>query len=519
MFFRTWLISVFFLGLVAPGHAQITDIQQLITKGGVQAELQPKQLYRIHVRCQARGSLDNLNTIERGVFSSVTFTISHSVVISTDQPVLNPAANTDDMPKNIIALIPSYAVRAADKRDNRRSCGGDWFVVGGTKYFLITSKTQSETNAPALFTRVIFKIPDIIPPLWSLFRTGAIPDDVTKKLGNVKALEDPLKNLLSTFDNQNNITRTEPLLEGSFRIRTTFSIIDISVSKIPALVPDFASQLRKQQDAATEKISAADPATDCGTISDKLSIAGLSMDMDIPFALGYAASKSFPTKEGKANVLKCLTSDYAMKAAQLGPVLWNTFPESRRVTFDDVLGTFPPPLDDIPPQPVFGPVQARIDDFVATLARSTLNDPTAPDDIAELLRVATAKISLIDKTDVRIFSDAPTNADLPVVVTYLKDKGYKRFGCYKQNAEDNKLDGAIVTFLGFKANKDDKSVPTDKVVVLRPLFLGLKIARLLIYNNKPDWMTALLTQNTCGGLKIEMPQTAAVWPRSDHPRP
>ena len=505
MFFRACCISLLFFGAVTPGRAQITDIQQLMTKSGPQTELVDRQLYRVHVKCQALGSLDNLNTIDRGVFSTVTYTISHSVVISTDQPVLNPATNADDMPKNIIALIPSYAVRAADKRDNRRSCGGDWFVVGrgaATTYYLVTSKTQSETNAPSLFTQVIFKIPDIIPPLWSLFRTGAIPDDVTKKLGNVKAVEDPLKNLLTTFDQQNNITRTEPLLEGTFRIRTKFSIIDVTVSKIPSLVPDFVSQLRKQQDAATDKIATADPKTDCGTIGDKLSSAGLSMDTDIPFALGYAASRSFPTTEGKTNVLKCLTADYAMKAAQLGPVLWNSFPVSRRVTVDDVLGTYPPALDDIPAQPVFGPVQARIEDFVDTLARTTLNDPTAPDDITELMRVATTKISLIDKTDVRILSDAPTNADLPVVVKYLKDKGYKRFGCYKQNADDNKLDGAIVTFLGFQAGQNDKSVSPDKVLVLRPLFLGLKISRIIAYN-KPDWITPLLTQNTCGGLKVE----------------
>jgi hypothetical protein len=508
MFFRTCLVPVFFFGVVSAGRAEITDIQQLITKGGAQAELKDKQLYRVNVKCQAVGSLDNLNTVDQGVFSATTYTISHSVVISTDQPALNPAGTSDDMPKEIIALIPSYAVRAADKRDNRRSCGGDWFVVGGTKYYLITSKTQSETNAPALFTRIIFKIPDIIPPLWSLFRTGAIPDDVTKKLADVKSVEDPLKNLLSTFDKQNNITRTEPLLEGSYRVRTTFSIIDVTVSKISALVPDFAGQLGKQLDAATDKITSGDPATDCGKIGDKLAGAGLSMDKDIPFALGYAASKSFPTKEGKANVLKCLTADYAMKAAQLGPALWGRFPPSRRVTTDDVLGTYPPSLDEIPPQPVFGPVQDRIDDFVTYLARSTLNDPTAQDDLAELLRVATSTISLIDKTDVRMFPDAPRNADLPVVVKYLKDRGYRRFGCYKENAADNQLDGSIVTLLGFKANKDDKTVTPENVLVMRPIFLGLKISRILIYNNKADWVSPLLTQNSCGGLKVESPKTA-----------
>jgi hypothetical protein len=232
------------------------------------------------------------------------------------------------------------------------------------------------------------------------------------------------------------------------------------------------------------------------------------MDKDIPFALGYAASKSFPTRDGKFNVLKCLTADYAMKAAQLGPILWGRFPPSRRVSTDDALGAYPPSLDEIPPQPIFGPVQDRIDDFVTYLSRSTLNDPTAQDDISELLRVATSTISLIDKTDVRIFPDAPANADLPVVVKYLKDKGYRRFGCYKQNAEDNKLDGSIVTLLGFKANKDDKSVTTENVLVLRPLFLGLKISRIMIYNNKPDWVTPLLTQNSCGGLRVELPKTA-----------
>jgi hypothetical protein len=342
-----------------------------------------------------------------------------------------------------------------------------------------------------------------------LFRTGAIPDDVTKKLADVKAVEDPLKNLLSTFDNQNNITRTEPLLEGSFRVRTTFSVIDISVSKMAALVPDFANQLRKQLDAATDKITAADPATDCGTIGDKLSGVGLSMDKDIPFALGYAASKSFPTEEGKAKVLKCLTSDYAMKAAQLGPVLWNSFPRSRRVTVDDVLGTFPPPLDDIPPQPVFGPIQARIDDFVHTLARTTLNDPTAPDDITELSRVATAKINLIDKTDVRAFSDAPADADLPAAVKYLKDKGYKRFGCYKENAAEDKLDGTIVSFLGFKPNKEDAN-KVDAVLVLRPLFFGLKISRLLAYDNRPELVKSLLDQAVCRDIKIEVPKSVAI---------
>lgn len=500
---KRFLPFLCFLLTANPVSAELTQINQVISVTGPNTALQDKKLYQLKVECQAVGSLRNINTVS-GVFSQTTYTISHTVLVATEQPTLNDGGESNTIQKNIVAVIPSYAVRAEDRKDNRRSCGGVWFVVGGSPYYVIAAKSQSETYKPSLFTRVIFKIPDLIPPLWSLFKTGELPKEVESTLGNVKKVEDPLNKLLETFNNSQTITETRELKQATYSIQTQFSRVKITVAPMDSFVPQYAFKLKQQLDGG-EKLAANDDLPEkCGSIADKLADRGVSEETDIPFSLAYLASRAFPTSTKKTKVLDCLSADHAMKAVKLGKVLWQFVTgDSRHLTQGDVEGHFGVPLDQVPAQPRFAVMQDRIDHFITYMSKMTFDDPPSGD-FDQLLRVTAPKITLIDKLTQKRLENWPTpEADLKSVIEYLKQQKYKRFGCYKQNAAENMSDQSIVTILAFKAEKGESTTKFSDALALRPIFVGSKFSRILVYDN-PDLMRPILTEKSfqCYGLTI-----------------
>jgi hypothetical protein len=519
-------IPAFVLFLSVPiSGARAAPLNLQVSPKGAQSDLNKNALYAVQISCTARGG-DLEQYVDKSAFIWKRYTTSHNIIISTQPPTKKPD-NTDQLPANVVALAPIFIVD--DKGaplNNRAACDQSYLVRRADKLFLVPAVSLSTKYEAGVFFLLASKLLDVASSVVPLFLTGVPLGDVTKKITDVKKVEDPMKALLSTLNQETNVAPTTRLRVGTTIVTTDYSMVTVKVSQIASIVADpnqtFIDDLRKQIAGAPDKLTKADVPSACIAAAITLNTVGIKADADKAYALGFLALKSFSEK---APILGCLGTYYGPMAVTLD-VLWDGVPPAVKVTQADLDATSSP-AGPMGLQPEFKDVHNYLSNLMIALGQFARNAPASPGTTSpvrdaangKLTSMLSGKVTLIDNTYAGTFGAAPRELNSADVASYFESKHYRRFGCFAETTDKTgKSDtGAVVIFLSFDAEPDANQVSIKKGIALHPIFSGGKIRQASMSDNV-DWIDAVLKDRDkafdCNGLQIKADNVAKAAPPS-----
>src|SRR5262249_32089083 len=230
------------------------------------------------------------------------------------------------------------------------------------------------------------------------------------------------------------------------------------------------------------------------------------------YGLAYIASRRLNAKDEatvKEQMLVCLSRDYAMAAAKLGAILWRYVPPKKVLTAQQAKDPFPPQDRDTGFQPPFPTIDRKFRDVVRGLTRAGQSAEPLSEHLLEIWKLSMDSAVLItDNTDAWIFRNDISSFDPRGLAHVFKDKEYLKFGCASEmkSTFGENPEGAKATFLALKAPAGAGSTTFENVVVVRPLFRGGLVARLVIYDDI-DIKKAVLEDHQwkCDGFAVVKP--------------
>jgi len=486
--------------LVSPSQAQSNLNLRVGTIGPV-SDLKDRTLYLVRITCRLTRDISPIITWSPIYLKRVT--VSHFVVVALTQPTASTGEKATTMPDSPLANIPAYSIRGSVKEDTLKGCDQTLLVNGNQPVYLIASQSHAKDYEPALFLKLLYRIPEVIPPLWGLLTNDKMSAHVTEKLTKIEPIKQPISDFLKEFNTNDHYTQTLHLKQGTQVVDTDYSRILIRVTPARSVIKEgYQAQLRKVIDSGERKLEGKEVINTCEGIATDLLGTGFTESVDIPYALAYFATKSNMSRE---NIFDCLSESYAVSAAAIGDPLWKYVIPNRRITVKQALDRFPPGGTPLPEQPSWSRIEAAIDDMVRYFSRLSKSGSLSSVDVAELNKITDPKIVIIDKTMDGSLAGG-TDGDGVQTGNFLISKGIQRFGCYKETNTGRSRDGATVTLVAFKAGKTDTKTSIDKAVALRPIFEQGKVKKIYIYDNQ-QWIGEVLTafNNTCYGLTVERP--------------
>ncbi|MBB5054304.1 hypothetical protein HNQ36_004306 [Afipia massiliensis] len=476
-------------------------------------ELGDRRIYQITFECKKLA--DPTSDPVANAFIRRNKSNSHLIVIADELPARDPATDKLKFSDKAVALLPVFSVRNGRlDPDNREACPNDTYVYGGRKLYVLGIASFSTTNTPGWLTSLTYGVAGLVPPLWSMFK-GNISPEVSSKLGKYEETEDPLKKTLSALNADENYSLTQELGADRYVVQTAFSRVTIRVKYIRSILRDGTqtarNAFRKQLDGG-EELSTTDIAATCSKIAAELLKLGFSNEEDVPFGLGYKAINS---KLTVGQITECLGSDYALAAANMKD-LQSFAPKSRRLDPKKVAEQFPPADSSVEYQPEYRVNQANTEKFNRALATVTRAKDVVAADQAKLNNLLASTFVLQDETVAKVFGGSSiTGGD--AVVKAMIDAGYRRFGCHQSTELGKSADGGTTLLFAFKADADNKTLPIESVVILKPFFASNKVTKVIAYDEY-DWINTVMESRgyACYGTKIEKPpgeQKVAAGPR------
>ena len=306
-----------------------------IQSQGTHKDLLDRRLYEINLNCQARADLPSSafafdqqmwNTLVHFNAAANNFVIISSELPATDTS--NPGKIV--LPTKGIGIFPIFSVKADSAVDYRTACTGSVYVVGGQKIYLTATSSWSTQNTPGPLLSALYQATKLISPLWSIF--APFPANIAGQVTNTQATENVVKDTLTTLNQDENYGGVKLLGTGKYVVSTTYSRVIINVTEVTSLVKSKSTTIladfRKQLDAAPDKIDTQSIRETCDRNERQLLASGFSIEEDVPYGIAYLGAKSFSAKE---DMLKCLGPQYALRAAALGPILWDRISELLRV--------------------------------------------------------------------------------------------------------------------------------------------------------------------------------------------
>jgi hypothetical protein len=469
------------------------------------AELVDRRIYRISFKCSRGASLTG--SIPAKALIRTNESNTHLVVIADSVPTRD-AADKLKLPENAVALLPVFMVRKGiPDPDNRSACPNDTYVYGGRKLYLMGVASFSTTHEPGIFMSIGYGIAGLIPPLWSMFK-GNIPADVSAKVTNYSATEDPLKKTLSALNDDENYSVTEEMGPGKYRVDTAFSHVDIQVSYIRSVLreggPKVQNAFRKQLDSAPEKLTTTDIKGTCAKLANALAKLGFSKEEDIPYALAYRGVDAGFTADQAS---QCLGPDFALRAAKMkdawvDALSWQVLSEKQAAA-------------DYPPQGASPDYQAAYsvnkrftEKFNRALGRIMGTATPAADDQTALNKLLASPFSLQDETAAKAFQGAGPVTSGETLVQALAKTGYRRFGCHQETELGMADDGGKTLLFAFKADRDNETLPIKSVLIFKPLYTNGLITKIVAYDEY-DWINTVMAARSykCNETVVERPKT------------
>lgn len=529
MFQRLALASfstfVLLASLVDSTHAAVLNLR--VAAVGKQSDLDKESLYAVEISCQSNGA-ELQQYVDKSTLIWTRYTTSHTILIST-QPPSKKADSSDQLPASTIIAAPIFSVD--DKGaplDNRAACDQSYLVKRADKLFLVPAVSLSTKHDPGFFLVLAGKLLDVASSVVPLFLIGNPLDAVTKKIADVKKVQDPMQALIASLNEDKNQAATTALKVGTTKITTDYGSVTVKLRPVTSIVADknraFIDDLRKQIQGAPDKIAVADAASTCITAATKLNASGIRADADKAYALGFLALNNFTAKPP---ILACLGS-YKAAAVKLGDLLWSGEPPEVTITQADLDATSPP----TPPlslQPSFNDIRAFLDGLMVALGQFARNPPVAPAITNPIREIASQKlakmlpgtVTFLDNSFMGRFGGTAQNLTALQVVRLFETKGFKRFGCFAEATDmtGKYATGASAIFLSFIGEPEAKQVAVNDGITVHPIFSGGSIHQITVSDNT-DWIKAVLKDRDkaydCNGLEIKPDQVAGVVPANSH---
>ena len=513
--FRCRVIGVavpFFILSGVAASAATGDLHLKYNTPGPHSPLLDQHLYEVRISCSATAPLPNGRT---GIswIDNANATGSHYIAIATDPPTLDASTGAIKLPDTLKALIPLYSFKGASNLPLEPSCSQSLVIAGGQKYYLIPVESFSTTHAPGILLSLVWSVASAIPSVFSVF--APIPTGLSTKLTNIDSTQDSLTKLLTTLNVDENYGTAIDLTKGSFRVSSSYSMTTIDVLDLPSIIksdtPSIRKSFRDQLDAATDKITPdSGLASTCRSIADALAVTGMSQDDDVPYAVAYRAIKSSLTK---TQIMECLSPDLALRAAQLGTILWSDALPSQQVSADDVLNYFPP-SDVTAVQPSYSIIRPKVFSLVnqmSIISKIGVDDPDVKNNISALNALMMNQVVLNDQSGQ--FASAPSPlAPLDLLKLFLQAK-YVRFGCFTEDTDSTGkfIDSAVAIFLALKpSDKDPTTTTLDNVLAVHVLYLQGLVSKVTVLDDE-DFTAAVLdpAKWSCNGFSVVKPKSAA----------
>ncbi|RWA70565.1 hypothetical protein [Mesorhizobium sp.] len=465
-------------------------------------QLKAKQLYVVEITCRPLKK-DLSGAIKQSAFGLVktTETSSHLLMLSAKRPTQTGGKTV--LPDSALFSNIVFSINTADVLDQRK-CNDYFFVSGGKSYFLTVVENYSKEHAPGQAISILKNGIKLAQPLFTLFGAGELSLAVQPLLTAATGVETPYRDLLAELNKGDNLTKSEPLVPGTYQVSTQYSAETVTVREIASAVTDRNTgftALFDQQLTDTKRMQPPVTHETCNTILGDLNALGFNSPTDQGYALVQLAFRAGIKRE---DVLKaCLPLEPAMAMARLGDFYWKGLPGYRfsepevqnANLIDESKRIIPPPFEAAVPSIVklidAGNQILRLDDAPATA-------------IAKTNEIFADKISVIDNTNDALFGSLEGKPPLDALLQ-LKNKGVTRLGCYVQTsgATDAASDGAVAILLGFVIPVAAKEAGAEDAITLRPSFANGKISSLSISKNRA-WIDSVLTNRTsCNELKIK----------------
>jgi hypothetical protein len=557
------LSALFIFAAVGTGSTQNLDVKII---GRAEKDLKPQALYSVEISCRPLRPLRSRDDVRQFFgFAVQRKTLSHFVALAYGQPT--PSDKGVKLPDSIIATVPLYSMRAgADPINNLGACRQKLLVNGNQPIYLIASQVNETKNEPGLLLRLLWKIPEVVPPLWALITNDKLSDHVVNKFGTIGPTKQPITDLLTEFDSNRNSTATVDLTVGQYNVRSLFSETTLVVKPVKSVLnAGFGQNLRELVDradkamdlaakekaaaeaaakaAATKAASASDQASKevlqkeaaakdaaakeaatretavrdlakqegakpidqrCRVLASDLLKAGFSEDVDVPYALAYfSASKGTLNQDG---VLECLSDVYALNAAKIKfDVLWRYIDIRNRISEELVLETFD--FKKLPIQPGSPKMSVLMDDLIHYLSIRSKTGEFSPKAKTNLPQMSHPQVSLVDKTRFKHAPIGETKGNIFQVADFLIGKGITRFGCYSGTSTGTNLDGARVMITAYIMGTKETETDIQNVIVIRPVFSKGKIFNIHL-RDEPAWVDEVLkpVNDQCGpNLAVKRP--------------
>jgi hypothetical protein len=485
------------------------DLQMRYNYPGPHSDMLEKHLYEVRVTCSPRASLPNGRT-GISLIDNANATGSHFIAIANDPPGQDPNGKIN-LPNSVKALIPLYSFKGNSKLPLLSSCNQSIVLSGGPKFYLIPVESFSTSHTPGFLLQFAWNLAKAIPAVFSVFTTHPIPTAITDKLTDISNTQDSLTKLVATLNTDANYGVALDLKMGRYQITTTYSLTTLDVIDLPSMakadMASIRSSFQGQLDGAKETLTSDNIAATCGGIASGLAIMGMSQDIDVPYALAYRAIKSHLTK---TQILDCLTSDFAMRAAQLGSSIWQLATPSQRISEEDVLDYFPSQTV-IAVQPNYSTIRPKVFSLInqiSIISKSGVDN--SKDNIAALNSLMNQQVFLDDQSGL-FPGQTQSMAPLDLLKVLLK-ANYLRFGCFTENTDSSGkyVDGAVAVFLAFKASLTDSGTILDNVIAIHVLYLHGLVSKIVVLRNQ-DFITAVLepAKWSCNGFTVVKPKIAA----------
>jgi hypothetical protein len=468
--------------------------------------LNANELYSVSITCAPRSG--DINPVSEGLFASTKYTTTHAVFIST-KTASQLADNTATLPSGALGMALVY-VTDGDKGteiDNRSACDQTFLVKQSDTLFLIPAVNFTKTVKTGPFFTALDSILKIVTPLTSVFLGIPIPADIINKVSAIGQTEDPFGKLLALFNRNRSYARSYKLSVGTSRIDTQFSSVTVTVKSVPSIVdvPKYLDELKKQIDAAPEKIQTTDIGPSCLKIVSALARMGFVSEKDQVYALTYTALKSFTDKD---SILQCLGKRRAGQAVALGDLLWRGIPAEFKITQQDV-DNMPPEPVDLPNQPSFTSIRGKMDTLMVLLGRYVKNTPPLKDAVEQLPKIVASNVVVDNKTasvPPPLPNDVPSG--FPAFLDAMKTTGFYHFGCFAPNSDSSGkfANNTNVVFLAFNAPATENKTTIQKTIALFPYFANGLIATVVASDNL-DWIRYVLAHRDqafdCNGFQVE----------------
>ena len=160
--------------------------------------------------------------------------------------------------------------------------------------------------------------------------------------------------------------------------------------------------------------------------------------------------------------------------------VWAAFPGELKFAQGDVDLLLP--QNDWPPQPAFAVINAKLFQLVTSLAQYARNHRPKPAAVQNLKQLMADQVAVVDNTSAGSIANSADPIDRFKAIDLIASKGFIRFGCYAPttDATDKSIDGAPAMFLTFNAPNEASSATVDKAMVIRPIYKGLVLTKLIV---------------------------------------